>query len=78
MLSGVEAAGKTVVLGIPIPRGYILAHRIVSPPYFGSQVVDTAIVVPSLSPGKLVCTPNKEGRGTIDIALACPRNFDIL
>ena len=64
MLPDVEATEKTVVLGIPVPMG-LLAHRVVSPPRFGPQVVDTVIAVPSLSPGKLVCALIKEGEGPL-------------
>ena len=54
MLPDVEAAEKTVVLGIPMPNGYSYIRYVVSPPYFGPGAVDAIIAVPSLSPRKLV------------------------
>ena len=70
MLPDVEATEKTVVLGMYPDTQGLLALRVASPPRFGPQVVDTVITVPSLSPGKLVCIPTKEGEGP----LALPRH----
>ena len=39
----------------------LLERQVVSPLCVGPQAVDTVIAVPSLSPGKLVRTPIKEG-----------------
>ena len=68
MLPGDEAAGKTVVLGTyPGTKG-LLVRRVVSSPYFGPRADDTVISVPLLSPGKLVCTPTKEGEGPLTLS----------
>ena len=65
MLPDVEATEKTVVLGMYPDTQGLLALRVASPPRFGPQVVDTVITAPSLIPGKLVCTPTKEGEGPL-------------